>query len=95
LDKEKATVKSWRTRVLNPFYRLFFQESENGVWKLWMRRYQIYGDAREWGPLFEMKSEAFCDKGMNPRVRSYLEPSICEVQKSGPDWYLRHRRLWQ
>ncbi|KAH3816177.1 hypothetical protein DPMN_117686 [Dreissena polymorpha] len=35
---------------------------------------------REWGPFIEMKS----DKGMNPRVRSYLEPSICEVQKSGP-----------
>ncbi|KAH3896084.1 hypothetical protein DPMN_020257 [Dreissena polymorpha] len=48
--------------VVNPFYRLFFQESENGVWKLWMRRYQIYWDAREWGPFHELKSEALCDE---------------------------------
>ncbi|KAH3738882.1 hypothetical protein DPMN_045525 [Dreissena polymorpha] len=33
-----------------------------------MRRYQIYWDAREWGPFFELKSEALCDKRMNPRV---------------------------
>ncbi|KAH3894289.1 hypothetical protein DPMN_018446 [Dreissena polymorpha] len=46
------------------------------------------------GLFLELKSEALCDKRMNPRVRSYLEPSICEVHKSGPDWYLRHQRLW-
>ncbi|KAH3818435.1 hypothetical protein DPMN_120157 [Dreissena polymorpha] len=32
------------------------------------------------GAFFRTESEALGDKKMNPRVRSYLEPSICEVQ---------------
>ncbi|KAH3783317.1 hypothetical protein DPMN_161253, partial [Dreissena polymorpha] len=55
LNKKKTTVKSWRIRVCYPFYHLFFQETENGLWNLWMWRYQPYTDARKWRSVFERK----------------------------------------
>ncbi|KAH3747410.1 hypothetical protein DPMN_181836 [Dreissena polymorpha] len=70
------TVKSWRIRVCNPFYRLFFQKTENGLWNLWMRRYQVYRDAREWRSVFELKSQAFCNEIIKPSVLSYTKPTI-------------------
>ncbi|KAH3725593.1 hypothetical protein DPMN_051439 [Dreissena polymorpha] len=58
----------------------------------------VFPGVREWS--LEVVDAEIPDLLGRERVGAFfriekLEPSICEVHKSGPDWYLRHQRLWR